>query len=106
MRSTAARVILLSLAVAFAACSREEAPRQAVVPDAGPGPIVKAGDASASPAVAAPTAGLPESGAPAIAFDAKEFDFGSVDQGETVEHVFTFRNTGNADLVIEKVRSS
>jgi hypothetical protein len=35
-----------------------------------------------------------------------DFYFGSVYQGEKVEHAFTFRNTGDEPLLIEKVKSS
>lgn len=35
-----------------------------------------------------------------------EFHFGSIFQGEKVEHAFSFRNTGDEPLLIEKVKSS
>jgi hypothetical protein len=43
---------------------------------------------------------------PKILFEQTEYDFGKVDQGEKIEHLFRFKNTGNASLVIHKVRSS
>ena len=46
------------------------------------------------------------SGTPDIEFTALEHDFGEVDQGDTVEHVFKFKNLGDADLVIDRVKSS
>ena len=42
---------------------------------------------------------------PRIEFDRVKFDFGEVDAGEKVEHIFTFKNKGDAPLIIEKVKS-
>lgn len=39
-------------------------------------------------------------------FDKTEHDFGSIAQGDKVETVFTFTNTGEADLVIESAKGS
>ena len=44
--------------------------------------------------------------APVLVVDDFKYDFGQVYQGERVEHVYHFRNTGDAPLKIEKVRSS
>lgn len=43
---------------------------------------------------------------PEITFKQKTFDFGAIEEGEKVSHVFKFKNTGNADLVITKVEAS
>lgn len=43
---------------------------------------------------------------PNLAFDQPHFDFGKVAQGKTIDHVFTFRNTGDAPATISKVNSS
>jgi hypothetical protein len=43
--------------------------------------------------------------APAITFENRVLDFGSIRQGESVEHDFAFSNTGKSDLVIRRVRS-
>ena len=40
---------------------------------------------------------------PSMVFDAENYDFGTVAQGETLEHTFAFTNTGDKELVIEKV---
>lgn len=44
--------------------------------------------------------------APAIDFAMTTFDFGEVYQGESVRHVFRFKNSGDETLEIDKVRSS
>ena len=43
---------------------------------------------------------------PVITFNEKEFDFGTIDQGTKVEHIFKFKNTGDAPLVIVNAKSS
>ncbi len=43
---------------------------------------------------------------PQLTLDNSDFNFGEILQGEKLEHVFTFRNTGGEDLVINGVRSS
>lgn len=40
---------------------------------------------------------------PAITFETAEHNFGDIKQGDVVEHTFTFKNTGNQPLVIERV---
>ena len=41
-----------------------------------------------------------------LEFNEMQFDFGKVQQGETLEHIFTFKNTGTANLIIESVHPS
>ncbi len=40
---------------------------------------------------------------PDISFDKQTVDFGTVQGGKVLEHVFKFKNTGTADLVIKKI---
>ncbi len=49
-------------------------------------------------------AGLAETDAPNITFAHTEYNFGSINQGEKVEYIFTFTNTGKDVLVIESAR--
>jgi hypothetical protein len=44
--------------------------------------------------------------APRIEFKEGAWDFGKVKEGASLSHEFVFKNTGDADLVIEKVRTS
>jgi len=41
-----------------------------------------------------------------MTFDEKEFDFGEIKEGDKVEHVFSFKNTGKSDLIIEDAKGS
>jgi hypothetical protein len=43
---------------------------------------------------------------PSITFDSEEHDFGTVAPAGIIEHVFEFTNTGDQDLVIQKLSSS
>lgn len=48
-----------------------------------------------------------EDGSSAVfTFAVKEYDFGTVNEGEIVNHIFEFTNTGQAPLVIEKATAS
>jgi len=44
--------------------------------------------------------------ATSISFDEMEHHFGTIDEGDKVEHVFTFKNTGNEPLILEKCKGS
>ena len=46
-------------------------------------------------------AGLPE-----MTFESKEFEFGTIKQGEKVNAVFVFTNTGKSDLIITNAKAS
>ncbi len=41
-----------------------------------------------------------------ITFEETEFDFGSVNEGEVVEHRYKFTNTGKVPLLVQNARSS
>jgi len=41
-----------------------------------------------------------------LKFEETEFDFGTVDQGEKVNHVYKFANTGNEPLIISNAKGS
>jgi|GEM_PF-541134 len=60
------------------------------------------GPAQAQTAKPADKAAAPVAG-PAITFEESKYDFGSVVQGGTVDHVFKFKNTGTAPLVISNI---
>ncbi len=51
-------------------------------------------------------AGVNAAGAPAFEFAETTYDFGTIDEGEVVEHTFKFTNTGDAPLVIQNTSAS
>lgn len=81
---------LVSLMGAFACMSEPPAPAP-----------VKQDD----PALA-PSEGEVAAAGPRIAADEAVFDFGSVAPSGKVEHVFTIRNVGDADLHIDHVKKT
>ncbi|UII28221.1 DUF1573 domain-containing protein [Fulvivirga maritima] len=48
----------------------------------------------------------PEGPIPAFAFEEEEFDFGTINEGDVVEHTFKFKNTGDAPLIIQNAVGS
>lgn len=43
---------------------------------------------------------------PIISFEESQYDFGTIDNGQRVEHLFKFKNTGDAPLTIVDAKSS
>lgn len=62
------------------------------------------GHTHAAPAAAAPAATslTPDN----IVFATETYDFGTLDEGPSADHVFTFTNTGKEPLVIQRVQAS
>lgn len=48
----------------------------------------------------------PEGPLPEFNFSSETFDFGAIPEGEVVDHIFTFVNTGDAPLVIQSASAS
>lgn len=75
-------------------------------------------DTSASAEAAAPapisnpnvvgetTAAVAPEDAPVMSFEETEYDFGTIKQGETVDHKFEFTNTGKTPLIIESATAT
>jgi hypothetical protein len=43
---------------------------------------------------------------PKFLFEQPDFDFGTINEGEVVQHMYKFKNTGNAPLIISKATAS
>ncbi|WP_335967138.1 DUF1573 domain-containing protein [Galbibacter sp. PAP.153] len=43
---------------------------------------------------------------PVMTFEETEYDFGNIPQGQSVEKVFKFKNTGDAPLIVTSAKSS
>ncbi|TPE42738.1 DUF1573 domain-containing protein [Pontibacter mangrovi] len=48
----------------------------------------------------------PSENAPVMSFEETEYDFGSIKQGESIEHTFMFTNTGKTPLIIESASAT
>jgi len=46
------------------------------------------------------------SGISKLDFESTEFDFGTINEGEIINHTYTFTNTGDTPLIIEKATAS
>ena len=85
--SQLASVLLVAVALTLA-CRGEAPPAENGVVESG------------APVVAA------KEGAPKIAADEAVYEFGAIGAADSVEHVFKIRNTGDADLKIERVQKT
>lgn len=63
------------------------------------------GAVNAQDKAAAPAAATPASTAEMV-FEAEEFNFGTIKQGESVTHEFSFTNAGKDDLIITNAQGS
>jgi len=48
----------------------------------------------------------PEGPLPSFEFEEESHDFGTINEGDVVEHTFTFKNTGEAPLIIQSAKGS
>ena len=48
----------------------------------------------------------PEGPLPSFEFTEEEYDFGTINEGDIVDHVFTFANNGDAPLIISSATAS
>lgn len=48
----------------------------------------------------------PEGPLPAFEFEEETHDFGTINEGDIVKHTFTFKNTGEAPLIIQNAQGS
>ena len=55
---------------------------------------------------AMPLAEKPDGPLPVIEFETEDFDFGTINEGQVVEHTYTFKNTGEAPLIIQNAQPS
>jgi hypothetical protein len=106
MRKMGVLILVLLVLGVVANCAKEESgPAEAteeVLADSSEATALEQGKDDAEEAKADTT----DAGKPKIVFEEKDFDFGKVETGEKVEKVYKFRNTGDATLVVHKVRSS
>lgn len=71
----------------------------------GPGTTTPTATPTATP-TSAPIKEKPDGPLPAISFEKIEHDFGTINEGEVVEYVYKFKNTGEAPLIIQNAAPS
>lgn len=74
----------------------------AATPPATPAPNTPAQKPAATPEAAATPTGPTTS----IKFDEMEYKWGTINQGDKMTHIFKFKNTGNAPLIISNAKGS
>ena len=72
----------------------------AIVMSCSTDPSTKARESKAETTEAA----TPTADGPAVTFDKLSHDFGTINEGDVVETVFTLTNTGTSDLIILNAR--
>lgn len=60
----------------------------------------------ATPVVTPEAEPIPDGPLPSIIFAESDYDFGTVSEGDIVEHTFSFTNTGEAPLIISNATAS
>lgn len=53
-----------------------------------------------------PESNVPQGDVPEFKFEESSYDFGSITEGDVVEHIFKFTNTGEAPLIIQSASAS
>jgi hypothetical protein len=106
MRETGVLILVLLVVGVMAGCAEEKNGPAEATQETLDGTSEVATTKEATNPGETSTAGTGEAGKPRIAFEEKDFDFGKVEAGEKVEKTYKFRNTGDATLVVHKVRSS
>ena len=92
--------LVFALVLSLASCKNDKATDSATpVPAATSNPTTPGTPAAETPAV-------PVGPTTTMTFDEPTFDFGKIMDGDKVEHVYTFKNTGTEPLVISNAKGS
>ncbi len=103
-------LMLLVAAVVFVSCSNQETEARIAKLEGKVAELEAKGGtprvASTPAAKAAEPEVQPEGPIPAFAFATSDHDFGTITEGEIVDHVFSFTNDGEAPLIISSATAS
>ena len=102
-------IVLFVMAVALTACKDKEAEKKIAALEARLSELEgkKSGPLSSQPALTPERDEVkPEGPLPAFQFDQTEHDFGTINEGQKVIHVYKFKNTGDAPLIIQEAKGS
>lgn len=95
------------LAMIFAACGSNKESEKKIAELENRLKELEGGNAAAStPVKPAEPEVKPEGPLPVFAFEEEEYDFGTINEGDVVEHTFKFKNTGEAPLIIQSAKGS
>ncbi len=103
-------ILLFAGAVAFSCSNKEMESRIAKLEGKVAELETKNGSRATTPSTPRPAAAAqevePEGPVPKFEFVESSFDFGTITEGDVVDHIFTFTNTGEAPLIISSATAS
>jgi hypothetical protein len=94
------------LALAMTACKDKDAEKKIAALEARLAEVEGKRAITPTSPLAAQADEKPEGPLPVVQFDRTDHDFGTIKEGTKVTHVYKFKNTGEAPLIIEDVRPS
>lgn len=98
------------VALAFTSCGNKDDEKRIAELEARLAELETTGSGAAATSTTAATAtpadSKPEGPIPAAEWSETEWDFGTINEGDIVEHTYSFKNTGEAPLIIESAKPS
>ena len=101
-------VVVIVLVVGFTACGSKESDKKIAALENRIKEL-EGGDTAAPTKAVTPAEEpqvKPEGPLPVFEWESMEHDFGTINEGDVKEYTYKFKNTGEAPLIIEKVRPS
>ena len=102
-------VFLTTMAIVLSGCKDNNTEKRIAELEAKLDKLESNAGAVASPAattVTSPSNVKPEGPLPSFEWTETEWDFGTINEGDVVEHTYLFKNTGEAPLIIESAKPS
>lgn len=100
-------MLVFALGSFLVACNNEPASTEADDSADAAVNVDPAADTGTPDAAAAPSEpAAPVGPTTAVSFGETEYDFGTIEQGESVSHTYTFTNTGSEPLIISNAKGS
>ena len=102
-------ILLAAFALVFSSCKDKNEEKRIAELEARLAELENTGSpatATTTPTAATPAATKPEGPIPSLDWGETEWDFGTINEGDIVEHVYSFKNTGQAPLIIESAKPS
>jgi hypothetical protein len=103
--------VIFALAAVFTACADRKAEKKIAELESRLAELE--GKKTAGPSTASPTPATqpvteekPEEPLPKLQFQSVDHDFGTIKAGQVVEHTYSFKNTGEAPLIIQSAQGS
>ena len=99
-------ILLIVIAASLTACKDKEAEKKIAALEARLTELEGKKNVPSQPVIQAPPEVKPEGPLPVMQFDQMEHDFGTINEGQKVTHVYKFKNTGDAPLIIQEAKGS